>query len=715
MLLGRVVVIRFCTKEKLMRTASVLAAVLLAAPAMAQENLTVLSPKDNEPSPRKLLALYLRAEAQKDFDARRAGVAALKTPDDVSKRQHLLRTKFIEALGGFPDRTPLNAKVLGTEKRDGYSFERIVYESRPSHHVTATLYMPEGKGPFPGVLMPIGHSSNGKAADYVQRGCILLAKNGIAALAYDPIGQGERIQLLDPNGKPTIGGNTTEHTMADVGALLVGRSTATYRIWDGMRSLDYLASRPEIDAKKLGCTGCSGGGTLTAYLMALDDRIVCAAPSCYITSLERLFATIGPQDGEQNIPGQVAFGMEHADYLALRAPKPTLLLTNTKDFFDIQGSWTTFREAKGVYGILGRPECVDLAEFNQGHGYPKEHREAAVRWMRRWMLDKNDAIVEGAFPIEKDATLQCTRSGQVMEDYKDKSVFDLNALRETELAAVRAKFQADHSRDELLKEVRRLIALRPLPKLIKALDAGELRRDGYTIRKLVYETEPGIKVPALQFVPNKGRQAGIVLYLPDKGMAAAAAVGGPMEKLVNDGREVLALDARGFGETAPAGTSKKPNYFGEDYSEIFISQHLNRPLLGQRVYDVLTILDALPEKDDASLIGVGTAAPIALHAAALDTRIKEVTLDRGVLSWSAVVRTPVSINQLTNVVPGVLAVYDLPDLAATIAPRPLTIRGTVDPADKPVSQEQLDAAYKTCKAAYVKEKAEKRFTLLLAP
>src|SRR5207248_9320368 len=102
-------------------------------------------------------------------------------------------------------------------------------------------------------------------------------------------------------GKPAIAGSTSEHTMAGVGALLVGGSTATYRIWDGLRSLDYLAGRPEVDAKRLGCTGNSGGGTLTAYLMVLDDRLVAAAPSCYITSLERLFATIGPQDADPNI------------------------------------------------------------------------------------------------------------------------------------------------------------------------------------------------------------------------------------------------------------------------------------------------------------------------------------------------------------------------------------------------------------------------------
>src|SRR5256885_165046 len=143
----------------------------------------------------------------------------------------------------------------------------------------------------------------------------------------------ERRQLLDREGKPAGTGGTTEHTLVHIGALLVGRSTAGYRVWDGIRGLDYLAGRSEIDRHRLGCTGCSGGGTLTAYLMALDDRVLAAAPSCYITSLERLFATIGPQDAEQNITGQVALGIDHADYIFMRAPKPTLILASTRDFF----------------------------------------------------------------------------------------------------------------------------------------------------------------------------------------------------------------------------------------------------------------------------------------------------------------------------------------------------------------------------------------------
>src|SRR5262249_19210974 len=204
---------------------------------------------------------------------------------DLKKRQESLRAKFIEALGGFPEKTPLNPRVAGSLSGDGFRVEKVIYESRPAHHVTAVVYIPEGKGPFPGVLVPCGHSDKGKAEEAYQRISILLAKHGFVVLCYDPIGQGERMQLLTPDGKPAIKGNTTEHTMAGIGALLVGWSCASFRIWDGIRSIDYLASRPEVDPTRLGCTGNSGGGTLTSYLMALDERIAAAAPSCHGTSL----------------------------------------------------------------------------------------------------------------------------------------------------------------------------------------------------------------------------------------------------------------------------------------------------------------------------------------------------------------------------------------------------------------------------------------------
>jgi dienelactone hydrolase len=631
---------------------------------------TLLNGQERESLDAKMLHDFLLKEAQKQFDARRKVIAAIKTPEDLRLRQGELRKKFLAALGELPAKTPLNPQVVGRKQCEGYSFERVIYESRPNHHVTAILYLPEGKGPFPGVLLPCGHSTNGKAAEAYQRACILMAKNGLAVLCYDPIGQGERIQLLDKQGKPATRGSTTEHTLAGIGALLVGRSTAGYRVWDGIRSLDYLASRPEVDPKRLGCTGNSGGGTLTAYLMALDDRIYAAAPSCYITSLERLFATIGPQDAEQNITGQVAFGMEHADYVTMRAPRPTLICTATKDFFDIQGSWTSFREAKLLYGLLGHGERVDLFEYNDGHGFSKPRREAVLRWMRRWLLNKDDAPTEGDFPIHKDAELQCTRTGQVLLDFKGPSVFDLNALRERDLAKARKPLE----REPMVKEVRRLLGL---PAVVRKASWAE------PFEKVV-ETEPGVR---LAF--------GTTTVLLKK----------PFQLML------IQRDERGhFADLQLRGISRSGQPLPRvGDREAFLSLHLNRPLLGQRVYDVLSTLEMLGKDVDLEVPGpVGVSA---LHAAVLDQRIKSVTLNGSLISWSSVVHTPLSKGQLADVVPGVLAYYDLPDLAALIAPRPLTINNPVDAAGKPVGQEELERVYAACREAYSSAGAEKNLKL----
>lgn len=613
--------------------------------------------------PNRQLRAFLLAEAKKAFDARLADLAQVKTPDDVKKRQQALRAKFVEALGGFPDKTPLNAQVVGKESFDGYRIERVIYESRPGHHVTATLYLPAGDGPFPGVLMPIGHSVTGKAADYVQRGAILLAKNGLACLAYDPIGQGERRQLLDAMGKAAIPSSTNEHTLVGVGAMLVGEGTATYRVWDGIRGLDYLAGRPEIDAKRLGCTGCSGGGTLTSYLMALDDRIAAAAPSCYLTTLERLFATLGPQDAEQNIPGQVAFGMDHADYVFLRAPKPTLILASTRDFFDIAGTWTTFREAKRTYTLLGLPERVDLIEADAQHGYPRSHREAMVRFMARWLLGKDAVITEPDFPLATEATLRCTRTGQVLEEFKGPSCFDLTRQTADRLEKKRAAKALD--RDALLAEVRRLLALPEAVPPATHAKPTSIERDGYVLRKVAYATEPGIVVPAWHFEPKHAKGPTVVLVHGD----GKSAVLEEAERRVRAGERVLALDLRGLGETSPA-KGRGTGFFGSDYTEAWLGLHLGRPLLGQRAYDLLAVLAAVAKDhpDGFRLVGVGVAGPVALHVAALDGRVKAVETREAIASWHDVVKTPLAKDQLTNVVPGVLRSYDLPDLAKAAGP-----------------------------------------------
>ena len=690
-----------------MRAWLIVGLLLGAGAARAGEDLAVLPPEQRTTA-RTMLRAYLLAEAKKHFDGRRWAVEKLKTPADVQARQKALRARFVEALGGWPARTPLKARTVGKLAGKGYTIEKVIYESRPGHHVTATFYLPQGKGPFPAVLMPVGHSATGKAADSVQRGAILLAKNGIAALPYDPIGQGERRQLLDEGGKPAVPSSTSEHTLVGVGALLVGWNTASYRVWDGMRGLDYLAGRPEIDDKRLGCTGCSGGGTLTSYLMALDDRIVAAAPSCYITSLERLFATLGPQDAEQNITGQVAFGLEHADYLTLRAPRATLVLAATRDFFDIRGTWTSFREAKRTYTLLGHPERVAIVEANAGHGYPRSHREAMVRWMRRWLAGKDDAIGEGDFPIRKPVELRCTRTGQVLEDLGGVSAFQLTARRARELKQERARRQAGLGAQGLRKAVAARLGVALPVKAAPMHPVSTVRRKGYLIHKVSFPVEPGLPVLGLLFEPAKPVKAPLVLYVHGEGKATDAAADGRIERLVAAGRRVLAVDLRGLGETAPALAPKQPGYFGVDFREAYLALHLDRPLLGQRVHDLLAVLG---EEKEVEAIGVGKGGPVVLHAAALDRRIARVRLEQSPISWTAVAEAPLARDQLSQVVPGALTLYDLPELAAGLAPRPLTIHKAIDPLGRPLSKETGEQAYAAVRAAYERANAGEKLKL----
>ncbi|MCI0379824.1 MAG: acetylxylan esterase [Gemmataceae bacterium] len=667
-----------------------------------------------EPGSRQMLNRYLFGEAKKHFDERRKVVANLKTPAEIEKRQKALRARFIDALGGFPEKTPLNAQVVGTLKADGFRVEKLIYESRPNHHVTANFYIPDGKGPFPGVLVPCGHSANGKAAEAYQRVCILMAKNGLAALCYDPIGQGERSQLLDKTGKPAIPGSTSEHTMVGIGALLVGQSTATYRIWDGIRSLDYLESRPEIDPKKLGCTGNSGGGTLTAYLMALDDRIWAAAPSCYITSLERLFETIGPQDAEQNITGQVAFGMEHADYLTMRAPKPTLMAVATQDFFDITGAWTTFREASLIYGKLGYGERVALFEFDDKHGFSKPRREATTRWLCRWLLGKDEAIFEGDFPNFKDADLQCTRSGQVLEDFKGKSAFHFNMERAQALADERGKFLTMPDLEKQRGEIRRLLRLpNTLPDNAEELTsfATKLNNKEYPLFSFHFSSEKGIALRMDALRPQKLTANPILVLRDDEGLRLSSKEA-QKPQIVESQR--VQLYVRGFGGIATSIPGKKPAFFGSDFKEAFLAIHLDRPLLGQRVFDVLSVVDLVCRSTgskELEIYATGSVGPIALHAAVLDNRIAKLTVKDSLVSWMNVVQTPLSYNQLANAVPGALKVYDLPDLAGLLAPRPFTMRDAMDAQGNPVAQKELEKAYASARERYRQAQAEKNLKL----
>ncbi len=658
------------------------ALVWMLAPTLYADDLTVLTPETAGGPPRQMLSRLLKKEALEALARRQAVYEAVKTPQEMRAYQERLRREFLAHLGVFPERAPLNARVVNTYMGDRYRREKIVFESQPNHHVTAVLYLPAaGEPPFPVVVMPCGHSSNGKAEN--QMAGIFLARSGLACLCYDPIGQGERHQFLDSEGK-VLFRPTTEHTLVGAGSIPLGRNTATFRIWDGMRALDYVASRKDLDAKRIGVTGCSGGGTLTSYLMALDERVACAAPSCYLTSFGRLLDTLGPQDAEQNIHGQLAFGLDHADYILMRAPRPTLILAATQDFFDIRGTWDSFRQAKRFYTRQGLGERVELIETDTKHGYPRPQREAMVRWMRRWLMGKEEPVTEPEILPRPVDELRCTPRGEVMLLDGARSVVDLNIAFNAQLEKKRRTLWEGRDHARVLDDVRRLAGIRRLADLprLKPIATTTLERSGYQIAKLVLESEPGNRLPALLYQPAR-LTGDRYLYLHSGGKHVEGQPGGPIEKLVRAGHLVLAVDVRGTGETGPT----EEGLYGGNSSDFFTAYLLGKSLVGMRAEDVLGSARTLAEWHTQKgaqpvkvrVIAVGGVGPAALHAVVLEPALfAHLTLIRSLPSWSDLVRYPQVPGQLVNTVHGALHVYDLPDLVHALPATKVTLQQPLD-------------------------------------
>ncbi|MCX6637095.1 MAG: acetylxylan esterase, partial [Acidobacteria bacterium] len=308
----------------------------------------------------------LTGVAMKMLEERARTVASIRTPAEVTRRQEHIRERMLAALGGFPERTPLNARTSGVLERDGYRVEKLIFESLPNFPVTANVFVPKaGTPPYPAVLGVAGHSNNGKASELYQRVWISLARRGILVIAWDPPGQGERSEYLDPaTGKSHVAVGTPQHIMAGIQCLLTGTNFARYEIWDGIRAFDYLLTRPDVDPARIGVAGNSGGGTQSAYLAVFEPRLAAAAPSCYITSWAKLWTEPGPQDAEQVFAGFLKDGLDFGDFLIAFAPKPLQMATAIHDFFPIDGARATFAEARRIYELADAPGRVGYFEYD---------------------------------------------------------------------------------------------------------------------------------------------------------------------------------------------------------------------------------------------------------------------------------------------------------------------------------------------------------------
>ena len=597
-------------------------------------------------------------------------LAALRTQADAEAYVEAVRGRVRECFGPLPERTPLNARVTKVVERDAYRIENVLFESRPGFLVAANLYVPRGRRfPLPGVVASCGHSDNGKAIAAYQSFCQGLARQGYVVLIFDPIGQGERMQYVDANWKPTRGSGTREHNYAGIQQVLVDERFWAWRAWDGIRALDYLTSREEVDVRHLGITGNSGGGTMTTWLCGVEPRWTMAAPSCFVTEFRRNMENELGADMEQCPPKALALGLDHEDFLAAMAPKPVIILAKEKDYFDVRGNEAAYGRLKRLYALLGAEENVAYFAGPTYHGYSQENREAMYRWFNR-CTKVSDATTEPRLVLEDEATLLCTPQGQVAA-LKSKPIHAFTAEKSRALASRRrpAEGAALHEKvTALLRLPARSGApefriLRPLPD----------RR--YPLRHALpymVETDPGVhalvykltKEPLLSRPPKDADTA--ILYVSHESADGELR----SERLVRDllaaepGAAFYACDVRGVGESEPQTTSV--NDRGEYSTDYFYSSHANMldyPYLGQRTFDVLRVLDWLSAAGHVRvhLAARGRGALPATFAALLSPAVTQVTLENALSSYTEIAEATDYAWPLSALPPGVLGSFDLPD------------------------------------------------------
>lgn len=613
---------------------------------------------------------WLNQLAEKHFAQRELTVSAIETPDQVRARQSYIRQTILDSLGGFPEKTPLKPQITGTLIRDGYRVEKLVFESLPGFRVTANVYVPtNGSGPFPAILGVAGHSNEGKAIDTYQRAWIGFVKRGWVVLAYDPPGQGERSEYWDATqNKSKVGIGTREHTMAGLQCLLTGTNIARYEVWDGIRAVDYLLTRSEVDPKRIAVAGNSGGGTQAAYLAVLEPRLAVAAPSCYITSWRKLWYNPGPQDAEQNFHQFIAAGLDFGDFLLAFAPKPIKVMAAIRDFFPIDGARYTNQETARLFEILGARDKIDFFEFDDTHGWSKPRREATYRWFERHLNGREDDGQEPEFFVEKPETLNVTATGQLATSLGSETVHSLNRKHAELIYPARAATRAGANLQSLVRA--RLAVHHPAAPVTVHQQAVTAEPD-YRLEQLILETEPGIRVPALLAAPTHpaARKTAATVCFDAGGKQACREMLG---ETARRGELALAIDPRGWGESAPPASPR--GGYGAAYQTFMRAFLLGRTIPGIQVVDVLKAVEYLrsrPDVDPAavSLRASGNAGILALYAATLDPQLARVHATNHLESYLWLAKQPIHEGYLDVIVPGVLKDFDIPDVIRQLGDR----------------------------------------------
>ncbi len=599
---------------------------------------------------------YLAGLAGAAYRRREAALMRLTDGAAIARRQAWVREKLWLIAGGEPVRTPLQLQTVGALERSGYRIEKLRYESQPGVEVSANLYLPAGQGPFPGVLFQMGHAASGKAYPAYQKCCLGLVKLGYVVLAFDPMGQGERSYYHTSDVDE-------EHSRPGRQMLLVGDTATRMQLWDAMRSLDVLASHPLVDVKRLASVGQSGGATLTMLLAAVDSRLACAVVASGNTENFACAGFSAPgstDDAEQNLIDSGPLGLDRWDLLYPMAPKPLLVMVSERDSFGtyspqyLRSGVEEFGKLQRVYARLGRRENLAWHSSGLPHGLSLPARVRLYEFLERHLADKRGEVVEPSLTLETE-----------------------DALR-VGVKAARVRFAAPNARAIDAAGLRSILRVDRVSPVLRAM--GRETGEACSIETLDVSSVAGVGLPAYLFLPSlRVPSMPLVFLLEPGGRTRHWREADLCHQLAASGLAVCAFDVRGMGDLRPEVGRGNASYAVPHATEeayAWASLILGKPMLGQRVTDVLAMVEAVVQHVGGAprvlLAGAGAMALPMLCAGAISTAVHGVILAGGLRSWASLLETDEYEESFANFVPGILERLDVQQIEALAGPRRLT-------------------------------------------
>jgi cephalosporin-C deacetylase-like acetyl esterase len=624
---------------------------------------------------------YFRGVTSRLSDAALADVKAL---DDWQRQRPVLRAQLFEMLGldPMPPRTDLHATVTGSLEHDEFVVEKLHFQSRPGLYVTANFYRPKRVDkPLPTILYLCGHGnikidgvSYGSKANY-QHHPAWFVREGYCCLILDTLQLGE-IEGL-------------HHGTYREGMwwwLSQGYTPAGVEAWNAVRALDYLETRPEVDMKRIGVTGRSGGGAYTWWLAAIDDRPACLVPVAGVTDLEN-HVVDGCIEGHCDCMFMVnTYRWDFATLAALVAPRPLLLSNSDKDrIFPLDGVVRTHAKVKRIYELHNAADKLGLLITEGPHKDTQELQVPAFRWMNRWLQSKDEPITRVADkPLDPK---QLKVFHELPADQINTAIFETFVPRAKATPPPKTRDEWDSLRRQLLGALENK-CFRGWPKAPPPLATrivSDKESSGQRLQVIEYTSADNIRLAAYKLSAAQSKSKPVVevtvpssegweewsaklpielkelLPLETKSGADATEVQAQRDSIANTDCVQIVLVPRGIG----------PNRWDQDQRKDFQIRRrfalLGQTWEGEQVWDVVRGVQAIKELDELKnstirVIGEGTQSGVALYAGIFSPLVDEIHLKRPALSHRD---GPHFLN--------VLRVCDMPQAVALAFPRKVTI------------------------------------------